>query len=184
MKEGSQVDPDLLVAELATRYLSRLRLFAARRLGDAAAAEDVAQETLRRVLEALRQGRVRDLQALPSYTFETARHLCQHAMRSRRRSDAALNDLIPGTSSGQPVDPLTALVSAERVTALRRALATLDSSDRDLIRMSFVDGLSADEIGESLGLTAGNVRVRRHRILRRLDELLTVMFTSGPEPLE
>ena len=40
--------------DLAARYWDRVRLFALRRLRDAARAEDVAQEVMRRVLEALR----------------------------------------------------------------------------------------------------------------------------------
>ena len=75
---GRDVAPDALAADVAVRYRERLILFAARRLKNRAAAEDAAQETLRRVLDALRQGRVRDLQALPAFTFETARHVCQH----------------------------------------------------------------------------------------------------------
>jgi len=67
-------DPDAMAAELSLRFRDRLRFFAARRLRDKNLAEDVAQETLRRALEALRAGRVENLAALPSFLFETARH--------------------------------------------------------------------------------------------------------------
>src|SRR5882672_1553574 len=174
---GSAVDQDLL-ADLATRYHHRLRLFAMRRLDDATAAEDVAQETLRRVFEALQQGRVRDLQALPSYTFETARHICQHAIRDRDRVERsrASFETLDGTPAELP-NPLAVLIAGEREAGIRRQLATLDVNDRALIWMSFVEGLSADVIAERLGLTAVNVRVRRHRILRRIGARLGV--TSG-----
>jgi len=181
---GSAVDRDLL-ADIATRYHHRLRLFALRRLGDAAAAEDVAQETLRRVFEALQQGRVRDLQALPSYTFETARHICQHAIRDRNRVERsrAPFEALDGTPADTP-NPLSALITAEREADVRRALTALDPKDRALIWMSFIEGVSAERIAERLGLTAVNVRVRRHRILRRIVAGLSV--TSGPRkgPLE
>src|SRR5262249_15834643 len=50
--------PDELASELTAQFWDRLRFFAMRRLRDAALAEDVAQETLRRTLEALRGGRI------------------------------------------------------------------------------------------------------------------------------
>src|SRR5438128_418031 len=54
-------DPDAMAAELSLRFHDRLRFFAARRLRDKNLAEDVAQETLRRALEALRARRVDNL---------------------------------------------------------------------------------------------------------------------------
>ena len=48
-----------------------------------AEAEDVAQETLRRVLAALEAGRVANLEALPGFVFQTARHLCLHGYPRR-----------------------------------------------------------------------------------------------------
>ena len=181
---GSAIDWDLL-ADIVTRYHHRLRLFAMRRLGDPAAAEDVAQETLRRVLEALKQGRVRDLQALPSYTFETARHVCQHLLRDRERverSHAPL-DSLEGAAAETP-GPLTTLLTREREAHIRHAVSELDEKDRALIWMSFVEGLSAEAIAERLGLTAVNVRVRRHRILRRIGARLGVTSRPPKGPVE
>ena len=59
-----------------------------------------------------------------------------------------------------------------------RARWELEEKDRALIWMSFVEGLSAEVIAERLGLTAVNVRVRRHRILRRIGARLGVTFGS------
>src|SRR6516162_596478 len=60
-------DPDQQLADLALRFSERLTLFAARRLRDRNAAEDVAQEALRRTLEALRAGRIENELALPGF---------------------------------------------------------------------------------------------------------------------
>jgi RNA polymerase sigma factor (sigma-70 family) len=181
---GSAVDWDVL-ADIVSRYHHRLRLFAMRRLADAVAAEDAAQETLRRVLEALKQGRVRDLQALPSYTFETARHVCQHVIRDRDRAErfTAPFDALEGAPAQTP-GPLTTLIAREREAHIRHALSELDETDRVLIWMSFVEGLSAEVIAERLGLTAVNVRVKRHRILRRIGARLGVTSGSPPGPVE
>ena len=60
-------------SELASRYWDRIRLFAARRVNDAAMAEDIAQETLRRVVEALPTVACRNTEAIAGFVFQTAR---------------------------------------------------------------------------------------------------------------
>lgn len=159
-------------AELVQRFHGRLRLFAARRLPDAAAAEDAAQETLRRVLEALRASRVEKLAALPAFVFETARHVCQQQARSMGREERALQRLHGDGPAQSSPDPLVALVGAERRAAVRRALEALGQADRDLLRACYYQGLEASEIAARLGITPAAVRVRKHRALRRMREIL------------
>jgi RNA polymerase sigma-70 factor (ECF subfamily) len=145
-----------------------------RRLGDAALAEDVAQETLRRVVDALRQDRVRDPAALPAFVFETARHVCQHHARSAGREARALARLRQGSpDEGRWPDALGALISAERRFAVRQALARLTTPERQLLSGFYYEQLAAEELAGRLGITAGAVRVRKHRALKRLGELLT-----------
>ena len=108
--------PDELASELTARFWDRIRFFAMRRLRDMAAAEDVAQETLRRTLEALRAGRVEKPEALPSFLFETARHVCMHRSRSAGREAKAFQKVASeGEEDSSPsADPLTGLISEER----------------------------------------------------------------------
>ncbi len=170
----TDVPPDDVVADLTARFWERLRLFAARRLRDAALAEDVAQETLRRALEALRQGRVENPEALPAFLFQTARHVCMQRARSMGREARAMQRMgAEDETSGDP-DPLIALISRERGEAVRAALSRLDDEDRDLLTMSYGLALDSDEIARRLGITAGAVRVRKHRALARLTAMLGV----------
>ena len=126
-------------ADVADRFRERLRLFAARRVNDAAAAEDVAQETLRRVVDALRAGRVANPAAFPAFVFETARHICLQQYRSAGREGRALHRLHDESDAhGQAApDPLAALVSEERANRVREALEGLSASDRELLRMLY-----------------------------------------------
>ncbi len=168
--------PDELVSELANRFWDRLRFFAMRRLRDSALAEDVAQETLRRTLAALRAGRIEKPEALPAFLFETARHVCMHRSRSFGREARAFQRVAAdGEEDPSPqADALAELITEERCEAVRRSLDRLEASDRDLLALSYDDALGAEEIGQRLGITAGAVRVRRHRALARLAELMGV----------
>lgn len=165
-------------AEVVERFRERIRLFAARRVGDWAAADDVAQETLRRALESMRAGRIENMDALPAFLFQTAIHICQHRSRSAGRENRALARLGSAGERG-PDDPLTGLITEERRVQVRNALAGLDPSDRDVLLLTYEEAFATAEIARRLNLSEGNVRVRRHRALKRLAELLGV--TTGAD---
>lgn len=160
-------------AELIDRFWARVCVFAARRLRDPSAAQDVAQETMRRVVEAMRDGRVENPAALPGFVFQTARHICLHAFRSDAREERALARF--GREGDTPDDAsgaLGGLISAEDRLAVRAALGRLAAADRALLTMLYFDGLPTDAAADSLGVTPGALRVRKHRALAHLAELL------------
>jgi RNA polymerase sigma-70 factor (ECF subfamily) len=171
-------DPGALAEELSRRFRERLRYFAARRLADRQAAEDVAQEVLRRVLEALQAKRVENPAALPAFLFQTARHVCMQWGRSEGRKARAFTRLRSGEEDPGG-DPLAGLITQEQREKVREAFEQLGPSDREVLRLSYMETLGAEEIGTQLKLTAGAVRVRRHRAVRKLAELLGVTSVSA-----
>lgn len=161
-------------SELAARYWDRIRLFATRRVGDAAMAEDIAQETLRRVIEAVRAGRVQNPDAIAGFVFQTAKHVCMHAHRSAGREARAMQRLVdPSEAEDVHADALAQLVSEERRMRVRGALATLAPDDRDLLRALYFEQLDTAEVATRLGISPGALRVRKHRALQRLAEALS-----------
>jgi RNA polymerase sigma factor (sigma-70 family) len=163
---------NVLERNLAARFWERLRVFGARRLGDPSLAEDLAQEVLRRVTDALRSGRVENPDALPAFVFQTATHICLHHYRSRGREERALARMKGMAPGGPGRGPLDDLVSEEARNAVRRSLAELDADDRDLLRRIYFDEEDSAETARALQLTPGALRVRKHRALSRLAGLL------------
>jgi len=162
-----------VAAELHQRYWKRLLLFASRRVRNAAMAEDVAQETLRRVVTALRGDRVEKLEALPGFVFQTARNICMHYARTARREESALLRFRHEPQRSGSHGPFHELESAQRIEALRDAFGRLDAEDQELLRLLYVDGISNQEAAERLSLDPGTLRVRKHRLLKRLAELVS-----------
>jgi len=174
--------PDALAEELSRQYRERVRFFAARRLRDRHLAEDVAQEALRRVLEALREGRVKNLSAVPGFLFETARHICQQRARTDSREVRAYQRVAGATSEkADSTDYLNDLITEERRGEVRAAFRQLSDEDQDVLRMSYVSGLDTEEIARRLGAQPGAIRVRRHRALKRLAEIMGVTKTEDRE---
>jgi len=163
-------------ASALERLRERLRLFAARRLRNWDEAEDVAQEAIRRAVQSLRAGKMTNPEAMPAFLFQTVVHICQHRAASAGRENRAIRSVTSEAAEPEAPDqdPLEALLSEERRRAVRDALVRLEPADRDVLSLSYVDALDAADVGRRLGLTPGNVRVRRHRALKRLAELLAV----------
>lgn len=166
--------PELADARvLEERFLSRLRWFAVRWIGDAQAGEDAAQEALRRVLQALAEGRVKQPQALPAFVYQTARNVCSHQHRTAGRERRALARYGSEPLLGEPhPDPLSELVSGERQAEVRNALAAMEDADRKLLVALYVHERDPRQLAAELQLTEGALRVRKHRALRRLSERL------------
>lgn len=155
--------------DLAGPYWDRIRLFALRRVGDAAMAEDLAQETLRVAAAALAEGRLSSPDALPGFIFQTARNLCMQRHRSDARESRALGRLrVEGAGESGPPDPLLLMVGEERRAAVRRALGRLEPGDRGLLQLLYFDDVSTADASAHLGVTPEALRVRKHRALRRL----------------
>ena len=167
--------------ELVDRFWDRLRLFAFRQLSDAGAAEDVAQETLRRVIEALRAGRVDNPAALPGFVFQTARHICLQHHRSRGREARALARLSDPYQREGP-EPLAELIGEERAAQVRVALGRLADADRQLLQWLYFEQRDPAEVARDLEVTPGALRVRRHRALARLAGLLATDRVKRSDP--
>ena len=168
-------------SELAGRFWARVRLFALRRLRDASAADDVAQEVMRRVVDALRADRIRNPAALPGFVFQTAHHVILQQHRGAGREVRALQRMHSAVEGAvAPADSLALLITEERRQAVRAALGRLDQDDRELLIWLYQDHIEPVQVALRLAITPGALRVRKHRALKRLAALLG--GAAGNEP--
>ena len=128
-------------------------------------ADDVAQEVCIAVLAAL--PRYRDMgRPFASFVFGIASHKVADAVRSATRSAVPTEDLPDGPDEHPgPEEMAVAYIEAQRA---RELLARLPGHLRELLVLRVVAGLSAEETGNVLGMSAGAVRVAQHRALARL----------------
>jgi RNA polymerase sigma-70 factor, ECF subfamily len=150
-------------AEICRRLGPRIRLYGLKHLRSEAAAADLMQDVLMIVLQKLRDGAIRDPEQLVSFVLGTARQTVIDSRRSGRRRVRILEafpiDLTPADEV--PSDPLD-------TKRLGPCLSALPERERTVLVLTFYDDRSADAVAAELGLSAGNVRVIRHRGLERL----------------
>lgn len=150
-------------SELCRRFASRIMAYGRRHLGDEAWARDLTQRVLMLTLEKLRAGEVREPDRIASFVLGAARTLSKEIQRKRAREGAALPP--------EDASSLHAFVPEPEPLAgphLRGCLERLTERERTIIVLSFFHERGAPEIAEALALSAGNVRVIRHRAIDRL----------------
>jgi RNA polymerase sigma-70 factor, ECF subfamily len=163
---GTRID-SAAETELYRRLAPRARLYGLRHLRDPHAAHDLMQQVLLMTLERLRAGKLREPERIASFVLGTCRMVVLEIRRGTRRRETLLQTFGDTAEAVPAPEPLT--LDAERLTACLQALA---ERERTVVMLTFFADKAGDEVAKDLGLSAGNVRVIRHRALARLRECM------------
>jgi RNA polymerase sigma factor (sigma-70 family) len=155
--------------ELYLRYADRLFRFAAGLTGSATLAEDVVSDTMMAAYENLERFDP-SRGSVASWLFTIARRRSTDEQRRRSRLWRAFSR--HGADQDVAEDTLSEVIRSENAARLRAAIGSIPRGDREVLLLRYVADLSGPEIGEVLGISAGTVRVRIHRALKRLSQEL------------
>ena len=166
-------------AELARRMGPRVRRYGLRHLRDVHAADDLVQHVLMTMLAALRDGRIREPEKLASFVLGTCRLAAMDLRRGERKREALAEryeTYRAASLSGESGVP--AELDRER---LQHCLQALAERERTVVVMTFFDEHTRTNLPGSLGLSEGNLRVIRHRAIRRLRHCMSSPESGGVE---
>jgi RNA polymerase sigma-70 factor (ECF subfamily) len=186
--------------QLIALHRERLRRMVAVRMDGRLApridASDVVQEALAdadRHLDAYFQERPLPFYPwLRQFAWQRLRQMHRHHIDARRRSVAREEPWelrLPDRSAidlahrmmGSGTSPSRRLIRSEERERVQAALSRLDSRDREVLVLRYLEALSTEEIAAVLGIRAGAVKMRHVRALERLRGLLDI-HVEGPEP--
>ena len=174
---GFERDPGAFEA-FYRAHLPWVRRFVARRVEDPHTAADLTADIFLAVVDSASSY---DAKAGPavSWLAGIARNVVADHVRRRGRESRA-NGRLSGRAllDEQSADRIADRIDGERAAReLYRALAQLPDSQRAVVELVAVDGLSLTDAAQALGISAGNARVRYHRARARLQDV-------RPSPLE
>ncbi len=156
-------------AELCRRMAPRIRLYGLRHLRDEPASDDLAQEVLVIMLEALRAGRLREPEKLASFVLGTCRMTVLNLRRGGQRRERLLGQY------GAELSPRTEMARPQLDhELLQRCVQGLKERERTVVVMTFYDEQTGADVAKFLGISEANVRVIRHRAIRVLRECMGV----------
>jgi RNA polymerase sigma factor (sigma-70 family) len=139
-------------------------------------AEDLEQEVLIDLMEALAAGRFRGDSRLETYIQAYARHKCVDRLRALGRRDMV--DLPEDSLALDALSPLEELTRQESADLARRVLQELPAQCQELWGM-VAEGLSYRQMSQATGLREGAIRVRVHRCRQRALEIRRRLLAGG-----
>ena len=150
---------------LLTRHRATVFRYGLRYCRSTEDAEDAVQETLWAAARAI--GSFRRAAAITTWLFTIVRNRCHRLLGRHDHADADLADLLPQLPDPRP--------SAEEEATTRQvqqilaaALARLDPNHREVLLLRDVQGLTAPEAAEQLGLSVQALKSRLHRARAQL----------------
>ena len=154
-------------AELYRRFARRIRLFGLKHLRDDMAADDLAQQVMLIAIERLRAGEIRNPDEIGSFILSTSRMVATGLKRTERRRQMLHQRVEVGEPIDRPADER--LFDADRI---RPCLGALRERERTILLLTFYAECPSPEIAEKMGMSAGAVRVARHRAVAAMRDCL------------
>jgi RNA polymerase sigma-70 factor (ECF subfamily) len=153
---------DAILGSAFRENAAKIYSFIYAKVGNRVVAEDLTSQVFLKAARWLAEDRSAD--SIRSWLYTTARSTIVDYWRQQSDERSVSLDhpaalLFCGTDGPEEVRR-----TRERA---RRILHALPEREREVLRLRFLHGYSAAEIGRALGLTPGNVRVLQLRALRR-----------------
>lgn len=152
---------------LYEKYSDRLYFLALSELHSREDAEDVRAETFIRVLQALRQGKLRKPESLSSFMVGIALNVIRESRRGRlgteSLTDRELN--LAGEASPEAV-----FLNQEVSRSIAETAKQLKPRERKFLRMYYYEELPKQEIARALGVKEERLRLIKSRTLKRFRE--------------
>ena len=157
-------------AVLCTRYLPAVRTFARRRLRGSDAVDEFVQDVLLVFIEALRRGAIEDPDRVGGFVLGICRNVAFDRAKQRERRTSLWEmygaDLAPVTAD----EPTFA---SYETMHLEDCISQLSLRAREVLRLSFAEARSHEEVATALDVSEANARVLRHRTLQALRDCMS-----------
>ncbi|MEO0480032.1 MAG: sigma-70 family RNA polymerase sigma factor [Planctomycetota bacterium] len=174
-------------AELYRRYRDRVYAIAYRMTGQSVDAMDVVQECFRVLFQKL--GSFRADAKFSTWLYRLVVNCSiDHNRRETARTTrvpASLEQFDHGAEpADQSVDPLQSAADSELGEHVHRALGRLSDKLRSVLVLRYLEGLSYDQLAETLEIQLGTVKSRLARAHVALEQILEGSLPAHDYPLE
>ena len=196
---GAQLDDEVLVqravdgdeaayAVLVRRYRNRIFNFTFRYTGNAAEAEDLAQDVFIKAYRNLH--RFRGDAKFSTWLYQIAKNMSINRLRSIKRAIVSLVNPIVSEDGDEGLDPISIAASDERSPeelmlgveaekVVQLAIQKLSPVYRAALILRDIEDLPYEEIAQILGLAEGTVKSRIHRARSELKQMLAQYNSTG-----
>lgn len=148
-------------------YFRKIYRYCRINLNNEAQAEDVAQETFLKAWRSLSSFSTYDGSSIQAFLFRIARNALIDL--SRKKQEYPLEEALD-IESGDDIE--RELDKKEEIEKVQQALKKLEERERQIVILRFFEEMTGAEIARVMEINEGAVRVRLHRILKKLKEVI------------
>jgi RNA polymerase sigma-70 factor (ECF subfamily) len=162
---------------LLARYEQKVFRFGLRMCGNEEDARDVLQETLLAAFRGMRH--FRGEARLSTWLYQVARSFCTKARRRPMDAPARHEPLESPTARGLPVPesgPDERAHAREMARVIQEALLALPEPQREVVILRDVEGLTAEEAAQVVGIAVPALKSRLHRARFGLQERIAALL--------
>lgn len=153
---------------LYERYFKRVFLFVYHRVGDKDVTGDITSQVFLKALQRIHQFQFRGL-PFSSWLFRIAVNECNDLFRRTRRERLVV---LEGSHAEILYEEMFGKDHLEEMrTKLPSVLERLKAEELQIIELRFMESRSFREVGQILGMTENNAKVRTYRILDKMKRL-------------
>ena len=162
---------DTAFSALVSKYQRSVHALAWRKVGDFHIAEDITQETFLKAYQRL--STLKEPQSFASWLYVITANHCKAWLRKKRTWIQSLEDtssaqLERATYSGHIIAENEQMTEEVQREVVKKLLEKLQESDRTVITLYYLGGMTYEEISNFLGVSVGAIKSRLHRARQRL----------------
>ena len=154
---------------LVDKYKGSVHALAYRKLGDFHTAEEITQDTFLKAYQKL--STLKDPACFPGWLYVIAARCCISWLRQNRLQIESF-DSVKGEINAQS---WAKYADARLREEVHNALESLPESERTVLTLYYMAGMTCEEIGRFIGTSCGAIRDRLYRARMRLKEELTMI---------
>ncbi|HHN47369.1 MAG TPA: sigma-70 family RNA polymerase sigma factor [Bacteroidales bacterium] len=189
----AQIDDNAIIARvldgetaafehLVNRYKDMAFSIARRVCKSAEDAEEVAQDAFLKAYQAL--DRFKQESKFSTWLYRIVTNTAISSTRKKKVAMVSFDEsMVENFSEDEIQENLNTLSSDEKSQYIKLAMQQLHPQDCLLINMFYTDDLSIEEIADVSGLSQANVKVRLHRIRKKLYVILDDLFKKQEMPI-
>ena len=162
---------DTAFSTLVKRHQKPVHALAWRKTGDFHVAEEITQDTFLKAYQNL--STLKEPQKFAGWLYVIAANYCKMWKRKKRLSTQSLEntssaELEKATYSGYVIAENERITAEAQREVVKQLLAKLQESDRIVITLYYLGGMTYEEISEFLGVSVSAIKNRLYRARRRL----------------
>ncbi len=162
---------DTAFSVLVRKYQRSVHALAWRKIGDFHIAEEITQDTFLKAYQRL--STLKKPQRFASWLYVIAANHCSTWLRKKRLWTQSLEEtnsaqLEKATYSGYVIEENERTTAEAQREVVKKLLAKLQESDRTVITLYYLGGMTYEEISEFLGVSVAAIKNRLYRARNRL----------------